>query len=279
MNSSSFPSDFVTQPPSEPPKRVGPRILTALVGIPLVLLVVWLGGAVFRLFCLILALGAMRELQVAFGKSNRAGGAKIIGTIAYPAIFVAVWHGLSSSFPWGLLVALLTISVLLFGRATRLTLLSVSVTMLATLYVSIFALLPTLRAGGDGELFYLALFSVWASDTAAYYGGRALGKSPFSPLSPGKTREGALCGAGAAIIVAAYIASRAGFPLFQCLMLGFIVAVAAPLGDLAESFWKRELGVKDMGAVFPGHGGILDRCDSLLFAVLALFLYFAWLSP
>ena len=279
MNPSYFPSDFPTEPPPGAPKRLGPRILTALVGIPLVLLVVWLGGAWFRLFCLVLALGAMRELQVAFGRSNRAGGAKIIGSIAYPATFLAVWHGVSSNFPWAVLAALLALSVLLFGRATRLTLLSVSVTMLATLYVSIFALLPTLRAGGNGELFYLALFSVWASDTAAYYGGRALGKSPFSPLSPGKTREGALCGAGAAILVAAFIASRTGFPLPQCLMLGFIVAIAAPLGDLAESFWKRELGVKDMGAVFPGHGGILDRCDSLLFAVLALFLYFAWLSP
>lgn len=254
------------------------RLLTALVGIPLVLLVVWLGGAWFRLLCLLLALGALRELQSALAKSERAGGGQLIGIVAYPAVFWAVARGMSPVFPLAVMGALLGLCVILGGRASRLNLPSVSITLLATIYVGLFGLLPALRAGGRGEIFLLLLFAVWASDTAAYYGGRAWGKTLLSPLSPGKTREGTLCGVFAATLVASLIAGWAHFPPTQGLILGLIVAVCAPLGDLVESFWKREMGVKDLGTLFPGHGGILDRCDSILFGALGLALYFAWMA-
>jgi phosphatidate cytidylyltransferase len=249
------------------------RVLTALVGIPLVLLIVSVGGTPFRFFCLILALAALRELQVAIRRSNVLAGANVIGIVAYPAIFLAVWGGLTPSFGWIVMATLLTLSVLFYGRGTRLTLPSLAITTLATLYVSLFALLPTLRETGRGELLYLMLFAVWASDTAAYYGGRAFGKTPISPLSPGKTREGALIGIFAGTLVAALIAGWFDIRRIDSAFMAAIVAVAAPIGDLAESFWKRELGVKDLGTILPGHGGILDRCDSLLFAALGLSLY------
>ncbi|PQV63750.1 phosphatidate cytidylyltransferase [Abditibacterium utsteinense] len=271
-------SPFASAPqPSPPPKSShSARLLTALIGIPLVLLVVWLGGAAFRLLCLMLALGALRELQVALGKSERGGGAQLIGIVAYPAVFWAVMRGLSPLFAFAVMGALLTLCVVLSGRASRLNLPSVAVTLLSTLYISLFAFLPVLRAGGRGEIFVLLLFGVWASDTAAYYGGRAFGKTSLSPLSPGKTREGTLCGVFAATFAASLIAGWAHFDISQGLILGLIVAVCAPLGDLVESFWKREMGVKDLGALFPGHGGILDRCDSILFGALGLTLYFAY---
>lgn len=269
--------DSSFSPAPAPPKRLAPRLLTAFVGIPLVLLMVWLGGVAFRLFCLLLALGALRELQVALKKSQRLGGAQIIGIVAYPAIFWALWHGLAPTFAFVILGALSMFAALFYGRITRLTLPSLGITLLATLYVALFALLPTLREAGQGELLYLTLFAVWASDTAAYYGGRAFGKTSLSPLSPGKTREGMLCGVFAATLTAALIAGWARFPPIQGAMLGIIIAFAAPIGDLAESFWKRELGVKDLGTIFPGHGGILDRCDSLLFAALGLCLYVSWI--
>lgn len=265
-------------PTSSPKSSHSTRLLTALVGIPLVLLVVWLGGAAFRLLCLLLALGALRELQVALGKSERAGGAQLIGIVAYPALFWAVTRGLSASFAFAVMGALLALCVVLSGRASRLNLPSVSVTLLATLYVSLFALLPILRAGGNGEIFVLLLFSVWASDTAAYYGGQMFGKTSLSPLSPSKTREGTICGVFAAILVATMIAGWAHFDVSQGVVLGLIVAVCAPLGDLVESFWKREMGVKDLGTIFPGHGGILDRCDSILFGALGLQLYITFIA-
>ncbi len=255
-----------------------PRLLTALFGIPLVLLVVYLGGAPFRALCLILAILALRELQVALKKSHQMGGAQLIGAIAYPALAWAVLRGVSAGLVFVTMGALLAGCVLIEGRGSRLNLPSVAITLLAIFYVALFALLPVLRGVANGEMFWLLLFSVWASDTAAYYGGRKWGKTPFSALSPGKTREGALCGIFAATLVASLVANWARFDVIQGLILGLIVAVSAPIGDLVESFWKRELGVKDLGTVLPGHGGILDRCDSLLFGALGLQLYFALMA-
>jgi phosphatidate cytidylyltransferase len=274
-------SPYSPIPPAPPQARSnsGLRVLTALIGIPIVLLITASGGWVFGIFCLVLALGALRELQSAVAKSSRMFGARIIGVVAYPAVFWAVWRGFSPQYSFGLLLALFAISVLFYGRASRLTLPSLAITLLATLYVGLFALLPTLRGVERGEMLWLTLLSVWASDTAAYYGGRAFGRTPVSALSPGKTWEGMICGAFAATIVAMFFANRTGFPPAQGLGLGIVIAVCAPLGDLAESFWKRELGVKDLGALFPGHGGILDRCDSILFAALGVMLYVAWMVP
>ncbi len=252
------------------------RLLTALIGIPLVLLVVWWGGAAFSLLCLLLALGGLRELQIALEKSEALGGARLIGPVAFPALAWAMVRGLSLELVLTTLGVLLGLCVVVSGRGARLNLPSVAITLLATFYVALFAILPVLRGGGNGEIFTLLLFSVWASDTAAYYGGRAFGKTPLSPLSPGKTREGTLCGIFAATLTAAFIANWAQFPAGQGLIMGLIVAFCAPLGDLVESFWKRELGVKDLGTLLPGHGGILDRCDSLLFGALGLQLYVAW---
>lgn len=274
------PAFSMTSPdtlPNPKPSQT-PRLLTALIGIPIVLIVVYIGGAAFRLLCLALSLGALRELQIALRESRQMGGAQLIGAVAYPAVLWAVWRGVGPGLALITMGFLLALCVLISGREARLNLPSVAITLLATLYVALFALLPILRGGGSGEIFVLLLFGVWASDTAAYYGGRAFGKTRLSPLSPGKTREGALCGVFAATMVSVLVATWAGFPLSQGVILGLIVAVCAPLGDLVESFWKRELGVKDLGTLLPGHGGILDRCDSLLFAALGLQIYFLLLA-
>jgi phosphatidate cytidylyltransferase len=121
---------------------------------------------------------------------------------------------------------------------------------------------------------------VWANDSAAYFGGRLWGRTPLSPtLSPKKTREGFLAGLVASVLLAALLPALARawpapeqlaplglVPAWQLALLGAAVALVAPLGDLAKSFLKRQVGVKDSGNLFPGHGGVLDRTDSLLFA-------------
>ena len=249
--------------------KISPRILTALIGIPLVLGLVWWGGDPFKIFVLALALIGLRELQNAVGRSVDYRGTRLVGAVGYVAVFFAVWWGISTLWAVATLATLFILSVLFYDTAARFSLASLAVTLMATFYVSLFALLPTLRAAENGRWLWLMLGCVWANDTAAYYVGRAIGKHKLTSLSPGKTREGALGGIVFSVGVGVGLGLLLGIPWFQGIGLGLVLGFATILGDLAESFWKRELGVKDLGTIFPGHGGVLDRCDSILFAALA----------
>jgi phosphatidate cytidylyltransferase len=119
-----------------------------------------------------------------------------------------------------------------------------------------------------GRVWLLVLvLTVWAFDTFAYLAGRVVGRGRFmNHISPNKTWSGVIGGCVAAVIVAGVLAWAAGQALAGGLVLGLLVAVAAQAGDLAESMLKRAAGAKDSGALIPGHGGILDRVDSFLFA-------------
>jgi phosphatidate cytidylyltransferase len=123
-------------------------------------------------------------------------------------------------------------------------------------------------------LMLLVALCVWAEDTAAYFAGRSLGRHKLAPtLSPGKTVEGALGGLFGALIVGVSFGRWFGIPLQIGLVFGALAGTFGPLGDLWESALKRELGIKDFGAVMPGHGGALDRFDSLLFVAPLAYLY------
>lgn len=123
-------------------------------------------------------------------------------------------------------------------------------------------------------LMYLLVFSTWASDTFAFAVGKAFGKTKLCPqISPGKTQEGAIGGFIGTIVVALIFSLIFKFSLLHGLAIGVIIAVMAPLGDLAESILKRNCQVKDSGSIIPGHGGVLDRFDSLFFAAPAVYIY------
>jgi phosphatidate cytidylyltransferase len=127
------------------------------------------------------------------------------------------------------------------------------------------------------DLVFLLFFVVWASDTAAYYTGSTIGRTPLAPqVSPKKTVEGAVGGVIGAL--AATFVARAWFmhwlSLIDCLVLGLLLGVIGILGDLVESMLKRGAGVKDSASVVPGHGGILDRVDSVLYAAPVLYYYY-----
>jgi phosphatidate cytidylyltransferase len=119
------------------------------------------------------------------------------------------------------------------------------------------------------------LLAIFADDTAAYFGGRTLGRHKLAPaISPGKTWEGLACGTVAAIFVVfvtLYDDRDEFLAIGQSLVLGLVVALAAPLGDLFESMLKRDMGVKDSGQLLGGHGGMLDRIDAILFAFPAAY--------
>ncbi|CAB4881612.1 unannotated protein [freshwater metagenome] len=127
-----------------------------------------------------------------------------------------------------------------------------------------------------GGVLVVVLLAAFAGDTGAYLGGRAFGRRALAPaISPNKTVEGFLCGVLAGTL-AAWFAGLYDDWLSgpQAIVLGLVVALVAPLGDLFESFMKRQSGVKDSGTVFGAHGGALDRLDAALFAVVAG--YYVW---
>jgi len=136
--------------------------------------------------------------------------------------------------------------------------------------------------GSDGhDLPFLLLFVVAAGDTGAYYGGRAWGRHPMAPrLSPNKTWEGLLLGVACA--VAAAFVSKTWFIYrlqpADCVILGLLLALVGSAGDLVESSLKRWAGAKDSSSLIPGHGGVLDRVDALLFAAPVLFYYYQFMG-
>lgn len=123
-------------------------------------------------------------------------------------------------------------------------------------------------AGRESVLWIL--LAVWATDIGAYFAGRTIGGPKLAPrISPNKTWAGLLGGMAAAALVSVAVAYFTGLaPQAGLALAGMVLAVVAQAGDLAESAWKRHFGVKDSGNLIPGHGGILDRVDGLLFAVL-----------
>jgi phosphatidate cytidylyltransferase len=118
---------------------------------------------------------------------------------------------------------------------------------------------------------FTVLIAVWAGDIGAFFAGRLIGRHRLAPtLSPGKTWEGFLFGTAATVFVTFVALYRQHYlSIPQSILLGFAIAVAAPLGDLFESAIKRDMQVKDSGRLLAAHGGVLDRIDSLLFAVVA----------
>ncbi|MBI4482849.1 MAG: phosphatidate cytidylyltransferase [Acidobacteria bacterium] len=165
-------------------------------------------------------------------------------------------------------------------RDHREALRSASVTLVGNLYCSLFLawLIPLrfqfLEEGGSLLLFLFLI--VWGGDTGAYYTGRGLGRHLLAPhLSPKKTWEGTAGGltasVGAAVLYNAWWLKE--FSTFECVLLGCILGILGLLGDLWESQLKRGAGIKDSSRLIPGHGGILDRLDSLLFTIPAFYLY------
>jgi len=156
-------------------------------------------------------------------------------------------------------------------------------TMAGILYMGwLLSYLVALRGQPDGRNWvFLALFATFASDTAAFFIGRALGKHHLAPsISPGKTWEGTIAGVFGAIIVSLLFILPTPLSLHlnwgQAILLGLLVSIFGQLGDLVESLFKRNMGAKESGKTIPGHGGFLDRIDSVVFAGIVVYYYVIW---
>lgn len=140
--------------------------------------------------------------------------------------------------------------------------------------VSLLAAMVLLRNSPHGRTAIFWLFgTIWATDSAAYFGGRLIGGPKLWPaVSPGKTWSGAIAGTLAGVVAGLAVIAAEGVPLHPMqAVFGFVIIIAAQLGDLLESAIKRHFGVKDTSQLIPGHGGVMDRCDSLVAASTVAF--------
>jgi len=205
----------------------------------------------------------------------------VLVATAVVALAVGFWPG--APVEAALLAAMLVVGAQAVGslRPDEDVARRVAVTLLPVLYlgVPVGAVLAVRHLWGAGALFAL-LFTIMASDTAQYYGGRLMGRRLLAPvISPKKTVEGALSGfvAGAVVLPVLGVWWLPWLPAWTLAIAGVTLAAAGIVGDLFESLLKRSAGVKDASALIPGHGGVLDRLDSLLFAgpVFYVFLRYA----
>ena len=256
------------------------RLLVGFIGLPIVLGIAWIGGWALIALIAVAALVALHEFYRAV-RSLRplvlAGYAGSLVGLVGLQIEGFEWLGL------GLLVALFTgFLFVVFAETMSSATTSLAVTVLGTVWISgglghlvlirETAIDPTGAARGELAIFTV-LIAVFAVDTGAYVVGRLVGSHKLAPrLSPGKTWEGLLGGAVCGVF-AAWIANYSGGYLdnWEAIVLGCVIVLAATFGDLLESMIKRDAGIKDTGTLLGGHGGVLDRIDSLLLAGPAAF--------
>jgi phosphatidate cytidylyltransferase len=250
------------------------RILVALVGLPAALGLAWLGGWWLWLLAAVGGLIALHELYVVARPLRPlvlAGYSGLLLTLLGAQLGGTIWM-------LGGFLTTLAFAFLLKGISeTRQSLtVAVATTVLGVAWIG-FGLAYVLLLRGLPEHGRLAVFTVvlavFAADTLAYFTGALIGRHKMAPvLSPGKTWEGLIASTVTAILVPFFALYHEHFlSVGESLVLGAVIAVAAPMGDLFESAVKRDLGVKDTGRLLLGHGGVLDRVDALLFASIASF--------
>ena len=285
------------------------RVLFAVVAAPLaIVILIWGGAPLAALIAVAAALGAWEFYRLAHAAGNQPfDDIGIAAAGLAPLAVHARYLGFYETHPAIVVILLLGLCTLaLWMRGSRGSpMASIGVTALGVLYVG--CTLPfayairyheyavggrDLRLGSvlvfipaGGVLVLLPVLLTWATDTGAYAVGRLLGRRTLMPsVSPGKTVEGALGGIAASIVAAYLLVRFALRPVTQLaftpaglVVLATSVSVAAQAGDLFESLIKREAGIKDSSHLIPGHGGVLDRLDSLIFTLPVTYMLLGWL--
>jgi phosphatidate cytidylyltransferase len=252
------------------------RILVTIVALPAVLYLVWLGGWWLAGLAVVGALIALHELFV------MARSLRPLVLAGYAGAVLALVGAQAGGVEWmlGGAMGTLPLAFVLYtiSDTRQSATVAVGTTVLGVVWIPValghLLLLRDIPEHGRLVVFTV-LLAVFADSTFAYLVGRMIGRHKLAPtISPGKSVEGLLAGAVAAVAVcffALYEERDTFLSIWQALVFGVIVAVAEPLGDLFESSIKRDLQVKDSGRLLGGHGGMLDRTDSLLFAGVAAF--------
>ena len=266
---------------SKRPSNLLLRILTAAVGLPVLFAVVWLGDPLVSIAVAIVAIAAALEFYFLIGKrwispATLAGlflsAIFLVGVIFFDAVVLPVLAAASVALCLGILYLkqrqpLSFVGPVMWGGLGA---------FLIAWPLAHFVLLRDLSQGRDW-VFY-TLVTVFAADAGAYFIGKAVGQRKLAPrISPNKTMEGAGGGVAAAVILgtlAHYVMELPG-ALAPIAALSAIVALVSMAGDLAESYLKRRVGAKESGRLLPGHGGVLDRLDSVVFTIPLVYYYVA----
>ncbi len=277
------------------------RVGFAAVAIPLALGVVWLGGLPLAILVAVVAVLGTREL-FGFARLQGVEAVALPGLVSAAAVPIVVWLRFESALlaewlagAWPHLGALWVLLVLTWVLASRTAgqrpLTSAAVTLLGPAYCAALpAFLLAIRHADHGGrswpgavLVFFPLVVVWICDSAAMFVGKAVGGPKLAPvISPGKTRSGGIGGLVGAVLAAALwnqlvlVPFEVAIPQVPALVFGAVIGVVGQVGDLAESLFKREAGVKDSSALIPGHGGVLDRFDSLYFVLPVAALMLRW---
>ena len=258
---------------------VAARVLVALIAIPIAILLVWQGGEVLALGLAVLGVIALGELYTLM---ERVRPPALAGFLTLVALLATALYGeqrhvlmvLAAAFPVTFFLALArprranvswAIAVTLFG------VLWIGLPMVHAIWLRDLSIEQNGREIVTGMgLVFDVLIATFVGDTFAYFVGRAYGRSQFAPLiSPNKTLEGLIGGVvGGTLAFWCAGLYQDWLSGWDALLIGFLVAITAPLGDLFESLVKRDLEVKDTGSLFGAHGGVLDRLDAVLFTIV-----------
>ena len=268
------------------------RVLVALVGIPLLLFVILQGEIYFFSIIVIIAIISQWEMYKIL-QSKKIHVSIVPGYTLGMLLLYFTAYGFEKNLILVSFLALLFLFALEMFRNKESALLNVAGTILGIVYpVAFLAALLFLRFNIDeilpktgynpAGMFIITMFaSIWLCDTFAYFFGKAFGKHRlFERVSPKKSIEGAVAGLVGAILIF-FISKWIGFlhiPNILVLICGIIVGTLGQLGDLVESWFKRDAGVKDSSSILPGHGGMLDRFDSLMFIAPAFVIFYIILN-
>lgn len=253
------------------------RVTTAAIGIPILVVPLLLGGVWLRLAIAAVAVAGMAELFRGVGAAKWG-----IEAAAYLAtlLYIVLLPELGLYVPLAILVMSVAVAHITDASREGMSVPVVAVTGFVYIAVMLGFVAMIRELPGGVHLVWLVFLSAWGSDTFAYFVGRGLGRTKLAPvLSPSKTLEGAVGGVmGAALAGAAYAwvlgqagAIGTGAHLAYAVICA-IASVASVFGDLSASAIKRSFGIKDFGKIFPGHGGILDRFDSVLFTAPIIYI-------
>ena len=253
---------------------VGARVAAAIPAIIFAVVIVAQGGLVFAIGLIVLGIICLHEL---YKMTERVQPAKLAGFLGLTALILCAHFGDQYQMMLALALCVPVTFLLSLLRPHRENVSwAIAMTLLGIVWIGVaLAHAVLLRAEPHGGAIVVAvLIGTFLGDTSAYFGGKAWGRRPLAPLiSPNKTLEGLLCGiAGGTFAFWLFMFGwQDWIPGGKALLIGFVVAIVAPLGDLFESLLKRDLHVKDAGRLFGAHGGALDRLDAVFFTAVAAY--------